>query len=199
MSDVAQSKAERIISVLQKAIDTAFSELDPWFAKDNDVRLYHATHEEWNIHQILEHVSLVNHYLMMIIDKGARKAVRRSDRAAIERELEHYELSNPLLEDIGINNSFKWKCPGHMVPTGTPSPDRTRAELLTQKSRLMEYLAMLKNGEGVLCKTVMSVHSLGKLDVYQYIYFLLKHAQRHIQQMKEIEREYNEHGVRTSL
>jgi hypothetical protein len=36
------------------------------------------------------------------------------------------------------------------------------------------------------------VNRLGKLDVYQYICFLLMHCRRHIGQMEEIEKAYNE-------
>jgi hypothetical protein len=183
---------EQIISVLAGEIDKVFSELMSWFEKAGPLRAFNSPDEEWTINQILEHVSLVSHYLLILIDKGARKALRRADRAKIEQELVRYELSGPLLEDIGINNSFEWESPPHMEPTGARSPGQIQDDLLEQKPRLMDYLVMLKYGEGVLCKTSMSVHSLGKLDVYQYIYFLLKHMRRHIQQMEGIEEEYNE-------
>ncbi len=182
----------RIIKILIGEIEAVFSELETWFSKKGLVRTCRLPTEEWTIDQALEHISLVNHYLLILIDKGARKALKKSDPVKIIQELEHYELTTPLLEDIGINNSFEWKSPRHMVPTGTPSPDQIHDDLLKQKSRLMNCLLMLKNGEGVLYKTTMSVHSLGKLDVYQYIYFLLKHMRRHIQQMEGIEKEYNE-------
>lgn len=192
MSGASSPDPGTIIGTLTGELDAAFSELEPWFSASEDLRAYHSSSEEWSIDRILEHVSLVNHYLMLLIDKGARKALRRADGAAIDRELENYKLTSPLLEDIGVNNSFRWKCPDHMAPTGKSTPAQIREELMNQRSRLMDYLGMLKNGEGVLCKTRMSVHSLGKLDVYQYIYFLLKHIRRHVQQMEEIEREFKE-------
>ena len=37
----------------------------------------------------------------------------------------------------------------------------------------------------------MTVNDLGKIDVYQYIYFLVKHAERHIVQMLKIEQEFD--------
>lgn len=36
----------------------------------------------------------------------------------------------------------------------------------------------------------MTVNNLGKIDVYQYIYFLAMHAQRHVEQMEKIETEW---------
>ena len=41
----------------------------------------------------------------------------------------------------------------------------------------------MKNGEGLLGKTTMTVNELGKINVYECIYFLSLHAQRHITQM----------------
>jgi len=46
-------------------------------------------------------------------------------------------------------------------------------------------LERLKNGEGVLYKTTMSVNNLGKINVYEYIYFRIQHRQRHLAQMQK--------------
>ena len=51
---------------------------------------------------------------------------------------------------------------------------------------LVEGMQM-KNGEGLLYKTTMTVNELGKINVYEYIYFLSLHAQRHVTQMKKNE------------
>lgn len=188
---VSAGKAEQIIAELRKTITGVFSEIDTWLIKDARIRTFNPARDEWTIDRILEHVSLVNHYLLILIDKGARKAINRADEKKIEQELEHYELSTPLMEEIGINDSFEWKCPRHMMPTGARLPEQVREELISQKTRLMDHLVMLKSGEGVLCKTSLSVHSLGKLDVYQYINFLAQHMKRHFRQMEGIEKEYN--------
>jgi hypothetical protein len=89
-----------------------------------------------------------------------------------------------------VNNSFDWQCPVHMVPSGRMTAEEAWQELEAQKGTLHDNLADLKNGEGVLHKTALSVNGLGRLDVYQYIYFLLLHCRRHIGQMEEIERSY---------
>ena len=182
--------AEYIIALLHEEICNTFEALLPWFAKDKTVRTFSSLHEEWNIDQVLEHVLLANHYLLILIEKGRKKALKKTDRLKIKQILDSYELSNPRLEEIGINNSFKWKCPDHMIPSGKRSLDHIQHEVMKQKSLLLENLHLLNCGEGVMYKTYMSVHSLGRLDVYQYIYFLLKHMQRHIQQMLRIESEY---------
>jgi hypothetical protein len=63
-------------------------------------------------------------------------------------------------------------------------------ELLSQQyHQCLNYLDLMKNGKGLLCKTTMTVNKLGKINVYEYIYFLSLHAQRHLIQMKNIELE----------
>lgn len=191
MSELNASNAETIIALLKIETESAFSSLELWFAKTGSLRAYHAQGEEWCINQILEHVSLVNHYLLLLIDKGARKALRRHAKAPLTEMPPGYELTSTALEEIGINNSFEWRCPDHMVPAGSIAIEKTRERLREQRAKIADTIDLVKKGEGVLSKTYMSVHSLGKLDVYQYIYFLLKHVRRHVQQMEGIEGEYN--------
>ena len=126
---VSAGKAEQIIAELRKTITGVFSEIDTWLIKDARIRTFNPARDEWTIDRILEHVSLVNHYLLILIDKGARKAINRADEKKIEQELEHYEHSTPLMEEIGINDSFEWKCPRHMMPTGARLPEQVREVL----------------------------------------------------------------------
>jgi len=184
-------KAEQIIAVLHDEIVNTFDALMPWFGKDRQIRAFRSAHEEWNAELVLEHVMLANHYLLLLIEKGKKKALRIADGSKIKEILDGYELSNPVLDEIGIDHSFKWRCPEHMIPTGSHSLDHVQQEVVKQRSTLLGILDQLSHGEGVIYTMHMSVHSLGTLDVYQYIYFLLKHMQRHIQQMSGIESEYH--------
>ena len=59
-------------------------------------------------------------------------------------------------------------------------------------SECLSCLDQLKNGEGVLHKTTMSVNDLGKIDVYHYIVFLVQHAKRHLVQMDKIKIEFEQ-------
>lgn len=58
-----------------------------------------------------------------------------------------------------------------------------------QYKQCLDYLDLMKNGEGLLCTTTMTVNELGRINVYEYIYFLSLHSQRHIVQMKKNEQE----------
>lgn len=77
-----------------------------------------------------------------------------------------------------------------MEPTGQKTHVEVRQQLKEQLRLCIDYLDRLRNGEGVLCKTTMTVNNLGKIDVYEYIYFLAQHGQRHITQMVKNEIEY---------
>ncbi len=63
-------------------------------------------------------------------------------------------------------------------------------EITQQFNRCLEILEELKNGEGVLYKTTMTVNQLGKIDVYEYVYFLVQHAQRHLTQIERNRMEF---------
>jgi hypothetical protein len=82
-----------------------------------------------------------------------------------------------------------------MEPTGEALLDEVRNTIREQKNRCINYLDNMPNGEGVLYKTTMSVNNLGKIDVYEYIYFLAKHAQRHITQMERNEFEIKSQNI----
>ena len=77
-------------------------------------------------------------------------------------------------------------------PTGTKNELIIKEEMITQISKCLNHLERLKNGEGLLFKTTMTVGNLGKLNVYEYIYFLSKHAERHIQQIEENRMEFEQ-------
>ena len=77
-----------------------------------------------------------------------------------------------------------------MEPKGEKESAAVRLLMKEQLQECLEYLSLLSGGEGVLYKTTMTVNNLGKIDVYEYLYFLAKHVERHIEQMKKVENEY---------
>lgn len=77
-----------------------------------------------------------------------------------------------------------------MEPTGDKELGQIRALLDEQISECRGLLKELENGEGLVYTTTMTVNNLGKLDVYQYIYFLCQHAKRYIVQMQKVMEKY---------
>ena len=161
-----------------------------WFHEEESLLSYRPHDEGWTVAEILEHVALTSHFLLKLIDKSANKALRNVKGLSLEEELKQFDFDLARIEAIGIHGSFAWIRPEHMEPKGIRSLSEIQGELTGQLRRCLNWLAELKHGEGLLHKTTMSVNDLGKLNVYEYIYFLSQHAERHLQQMTENKREF---------
>lgn len=178
------------INEIRFSLNEVNHRVDEWFDKPESIRQYRPANGGWTIDEILEHISLTSHFLLKLIDKGAAKALRNANPEDLARELEHYVFERDKLDEIGLYQSFKWVRPEHMEPTGTADLGEVRHLIQAQRDRCLHWLDQMPNGEGVLYKTTMSVNNLGKIDVYQYIYFLAQHAKRHLAQMERNEQAY---------
>lgn len=156
-----------------------------WFNESDDIRDYRPIDNGWTISEILEHIGLTSHFLLILIDKGSDKAIRNIKGESIKELLISEEFNLERIERIGMHKSFDWIRPKHMEPTGQKSDLDLKNQLISQLNRCLSQLELLKSGEGLRYKTTMTVDGLGKINVYEYIYFLSQHAKRHIQQMQE--------------
>ncbi|MBK9194391.1 MAG: hypothetical protein IPO17_05245 [Flavobacteriales bacterium] len=68
--------------------------------------------------QILEHISLTNHFLLILIDKGATKAQRQAGTMDLAELLASYRPQQDKLTEVGLHRSFPWIRPEHMEPGG---------------------------------------------------------------------------------
>lgn len=188
-----------VIQVVREALLTNFRELDKWFEKDADLLHYKPNVDSWNAREVLEHISLTNYFLLLIINKSTRRALDRRHTAQLAPLPADYHEKFDQIDVIG-SRSFGWIRPEHLEPSGLQGLHEIRTLLKQQFAQCMYNLSLLKNGEGRLVLTNMSVNHLGKLDIYQYIYFLTKHIERHIRQMERLKREYNgEHEPATRI
>ncbi|MFT4015396.1 MAG: DinB family protein [Agriterribacter sp.] len=181
---------QTIIADIKAFLVDTFSTIDTWFDKEANLRNYRPANGGWTINEILEHIGLTNHFLLILIDKGTNKALQNVHKLDLQNELENYVFHWGKLTEVGLHKSFTWIRPEHMEPTGEKPLDEVRQQLNDQVSRCLDNLDKLKNGEGVLYKTTMTVNDLGKIDVYEYIYFLAQHGQRHVTQMEKNEAEF---------
>lgn len=181
---------DEIISEIRHSLTATFSEIDKWFDQPQVLKAYFPENGGWNITQILEHIALTNHFLLIIIQKGTRKALQNIHGLDLDATLRDYTFPSKALTEVGIHQSFKWIRPEHMEPNGEKTEEEVRRWLREQLATCLDYLQQLSNGEGVLYKTTMSVNELGKIDVYAYIYFLAQHGLRHIAQMEKNKNEY---------
>jgi len=183
-------KIPALIADINATLTDTFTALDGWFDQPRDLRAYRPGSGGWTVDEILEHVGLTNHFLLILIDKGTTKALQNLRKLELAAELESYVFHRDQLLEIGQHRSFAWIRPAHMEPTGTKPLAEVRDQLRAQLAQCRHYLDLLKNGEGVLYKTTMTVNGLGKIDVYEYLYFLAQHGRRHLEQMAQNEREF---------
>jgi hypothetical protein len=180
-----------IVGKIPNELTTNFAETKAWFDDDNNLLDYIPQNGGWTIRQILEHISLTNHYLLILIRKGTYKAIDIAKKTDYNDLLVDYDLDWEKLDAVGKNGSFQWVRPAHMEPTGAVTSDEVKIKLDNQLKECLDYLGQMPDGEGVLYKTMVSVNGLGKIDVYHYILFLGRHSKRHITQMENIKIEFN--------
>jgi hypothetical protein len=178
---------EQTIRVLRDTLRTVFAEVDGWFDRPEELRQFKPESGGWSVNQVLEHISLTNHFLMLTLRKWVVIARRRVSHGA---RIPEGESDLQRLEVIGQRGSFAWVRPEHMEPTGRPTSDEVRATLRRQLAECLDLLDQMGRGEGALCQVGMTVNDLGKIDLYQWLYFLAQHARRHLQQMAAAEREF---------
>lgn len=179
----------KTIQVVQQTLSQAIVELDTWFEQSGESRLYKPADGGWTINEILEHTTLTSHYLLIIIRKGCEKALKRAARG--EQILEGESDLNRL-SSIGHPDAFPWIRPEHMEPTGSLPLAEIRARAHTQYQECLAILTSLKQGEGSLYSVRMSVQNLGKMDMYQWLYFLALHQKRHIIQIERVYQEWQQ-------
>jgi len=176
----------RTIERVRAALTESFAEADIWFDRPEPLRSFRPPDGGWTIDEILEHITLTSHFLMIVIRNSTRKALKRAADATIPFQ----ESDLDLLEPIGQRGTFSWARPEHMIPTGTVPGEEVRRKMREQLVECLGFLDQLRGGEGSLFKVRMSVNDSGKLDVYQWLYFVAQHAKRHVDQMRENEAEW---------
>ncbi|GGJ21751.1 hypothetical protein GCM10008938_04970 [Deinococcus roseus] len=140
----------------------------------------------WSIAQVLEHIGLTNHFLLILIDKAAEKARKNVNQLNLQVELQNIKFDLAGLEQVGTHGAFAWIRPEHMEPSGQADLATVRRTLHSQLQRCLTHLDQLPGGEGLLYTTTMTVNGLGRLNVYEYLYFLAMHARRHLFQLETI-------------
>jgi DinB superfamily len=178
------------IKIVNTNLSNVFRDVDNWFEKPADVRQFKPQNGGWTIDEILEHIYLTNHFLLIIIEKGVVKSVKNSLDLNLNNMPLEYDFPIEKLNEIGIHQSFNWMRPEHMEPSGKYPLSILQHNLKSQLARCFDVLNKIQNGEGVLQTTMMSVNDIGKMDVYSYLYFLAKHAERHVSQMQKNEMAY---------
>lgn len=173
----------QLIRDIREVLTTQFQAADAWFDAPASLRSFRPARGSWTIDEILEHITLTNHFLLILIRKGGQKSLQLLDKYDLETAAQDYVFHREKLEDVGTLGSFVWERPGHMEPRGALQTD-VRMRMQEQLTECLDWLDQLSQGAGILYKTTMTVHDLGKIDVYEYLYFLAMHIRRHLMQME---------------
>lgn len=177
-SETPLTGAAATIAAVSTAIDETFARLDACCALPAGPLHHRPPYPQaWTAAEHLEHVSLANHFLLLTIGKGVAAALRRARTQAIPQGESDLERLAPIAEP----DSFPWEPPGHMLPTGTRPVAEVRKLLAAQQGECRGLLKRMGSGEGRLCAFRMSVYSLGRLDMYQWFYFLTQHGRWHLE------------------
>src|SRR5262245_32614993 len=105
-----------IIDRIRYELLAAFEDLDYWFGNAEEELNYSPSSGGWRIRQILEHISLTNHFLLILVKKGAMKSVEIAGKTEYKNLLPGYDLDWKRLKIIGEHRSFEWNRPEHMEP-----------------------------------------------------------------------------------
>ncbi len=173
---------DETIKCVEEELNYTFDYLDAFFDLSEDRLQSRLNEHEWLISEILEHITLTSHFLMITLKQSLDKVIRRAkelpipdDNTKLDRII---EISDP--------DAFDWIRPEHMQPTGQVSHADVRATMKQQKAECLEILGKIRNGEGNLHRVRMSVQNLGKLNMYEWMYFLIQHAKRHCVEIERI-------------
>ncbi|HEX8424661.1 DinB family protein [Hymenobacter sp.] len=144
---------EAVVTDVRNTLVGTFSNIDRWwFEKDAHLRAYRPRNGGWTIDQILEHIGLTNHYLLILIEKGVNKALLNTQQANLASESASYRFPYAQLAEIGQHKSFAWIRPEHMEPTGAKPLVEVRQQLTAQVQQCLTSLDALRNGRACCIK-----------------------------------------------
>jgi hypothetical protein len=168
------------IADLLRRSDAAFDALLARAALD-PVRLSSRPHAAaWSGAEVLEHVALMNRFVLVLVDKIAART-----RARLAR-LEPWPTAPPDLERVAraALEPRAWPHPPHMAPAGGLTPAESARALARDRERCRAWLAEFPAGEGTLHRIRMSrVEGDDRLELYQFLELVVRHAERHAAQI----------------
>lgn len=143
----------------------------------------------WTPKEILYHIYLVNQYFIIKID-------RFNDllhEGLVNEESEHSESDLNLVETILNVSVFKIQSLPEFKTPISFSFEELELKLAVQVQRLIKLINNTPSAYANNFTLEMKVIPGIKLDIYQMIYFVMKHAYHHLNQIKTLE------SIKTSL
>lgn len=171
---------EQTISQIRKELIRSISALDAWFDKDDALfaRKLHGSTK--TVRDLMEDVVLANRHLLNIIDR-ARMGSRID---AHDPPVKDYLVFSQEIDRELTENVFTWPIEN---PIFKPSSlEQVRYEIREQLDRCLIHLELLMEGQTSAFQTEFSLGAIGRLDIYQSIYFLALHVRRILGQLDSV-------------
>ncbi len=177
----------RLVESLSGRVDRSFGAIERSLDLPAAVRIVRLTPTSWTIREIAEHVTRTNQFLLLLVEKIGDKVRRRLARAGEPVEAPALPRFDRL--DLLADRRFRWDSPDHMRPTGSVDDRTIRASLAEQRGRAARALREFPRGEGTLHTIRMSVVGPdARLDLYEFVYVIALHAERHAAQIERVRR-----------
>jgi len=81
-----------LIAELQAELRATFAQVAAWFDKPASLREFVPADEGWTIDEVLNHIGLTNYYLLILIEKGANKALVNAQSRDLVTEAAAYQF-----------------------------------------------------------------------------------------------------------
>ena len=172
------------LEVINNELESTYSYLGALCRKDDHYLQQRLPYDDsWTILEHVEHTYLTSHFLLLSLEKSVSKCLQRKKKLHFSADVGHLEE----IKEISTPGLFTWNPPQHMIPNKKLPKAEIESKLKEQAVQLENLLHQVSDGSGTLCKVAMTVHKLGKIDVYQWAYFLTQHAKYHIKCILNIE------------
>jgi hypothetical protein len=81
-----------LLPELSSYLTDTFALVDQWFDQPAAVREYRPADLGWTTNEVLAHIALTNHYLLVLIQKGTTKALANMQGRDLAAELATYQF-----------------------------------------------------------------------------------------------------------
>lgn len=175
------------ITTTRIELTNAFNRLFDVFSVREDLLYHQPLNGGWSIYEVLEHVVLANHFLFRIVNKQAEKAMLQANRFGNQTNNQPYKLNTATLKNMELNGSYIWVPQRYTEPGGDTALLELKISLHDQLKQAIELL-----GNEQLLKAIEETYVAGKIDALHYLYFMVQHMQRHLDQVSRLKQEFSQ-------
>lgn len=170
---------ERALAVERERLERAGRELEAWLAAPEPLWSSRPEPQAWSVAEVLEHVALMQHFVLLLVEKLAARGLARAARGGVPPQ----EPASSGALDALASRDFRWERPEHMAPLGRTTREELRERLREQTRRALAVLERTSRGEGALADARMGAID-ARLDAYGFLHLMALHAERHLAQLE---------------